>query len=111
MYSNVKQLRYNGLRRPDQEFNNDPGANGRIQVVRVGGYVRISVERWGDHSPRSKLLPPLYDAYCEGWDGDLMRWCGYQRADDKSPTYLQVWIVRILGQRPPSGSQDIHGQH
>ncbi|WP_154668313.1 hypothetical protein [Pseudoduganella violaceinigra] len=107
MHSNVRQLRLNGISRSDREFGNDPGINGCIQMVRVGAHIRIGLERWGDHSPHAKLLPPLYDAYCDTWNGDSMRWCGYQRADDRSPTYLQVWVVRILGERPPRGAPDI----
>jgi len=103
MYSIVRQLRKNGIRRPDRDFNNDPGVAGMIVLICHGSHSRLSLERWGDNSPGNTLLPNLYDAYCVTWMDATSLWRGYQRDHEKAPTFLQEWHVTILKERPEPG--------
>ena len=105
MYSKILQLRVRGVRRPDRDINNDPGTFGMVEMVRVGGYLRMTVREHGNHLPDSVRLPALWDAQCLGWIGDGMSWQGYQQHQlperKGNPVYLQEWRVEIIGERPP----------
>ena len=103
MYSIVRQLRKNGLRRHDRDFGNDPGVNGMLNLIYLGTHLRLSVERWGDHSQENTLLPSLFDAQCVSWHGMLMLWRGYQRIHENAPTYLQEWHITLIKERPERG--------
>ncbi|MTW11448.1 hypothetical protein GM658_12655 [Pseudoduganella eburnea] len=103
MYSIVRQLRKNGVRRHDRDFASDPGASGMLNLIYLGAHPRLSIERWGDQSQANSLLPSLFDAHCVSWQGMLMLWRGYQREHDKAPTYLQEWHVTLLKERPERG--------
>ena len=100
MYSNVKQLRHNGVRfRRDGEAG--PGVNGAVQLVYHNGYACLQVLQWGNPNADGKLLPDLYNAVCRNFHGGGMRWEGYQRAHDKAPAYFQDWLITFVSERPP----------
>nr|WP_315400540.1 hypothetical protein [uncultured Duganella sp.] len=106
MYSKITQLRVCGARRPDRDVNNDPGVFGMVELVHVGGYLRMQVCEHGNQLPDSVLLPALWEAKCGGWVGAGMAWQGYQQhqlpEQKGNSVYLQEWRVEIIGERPPA---------
>ena len=106
MYSKILQLRVRGVRRPDRDVNNDPGTFGMVELVHVGGYLRMKVREHGNHLAQGVLLPALWDAKCCGWNGAGMSWQGFQQHQlpekKGDPVYFQEWRVEILGERPPA---------
>jgi hypothetical protein len=107
MYSNIKQLRHRGVRRPQRDVANDPGVFGELTMHRVGGILRMTICEWGNQRPDARLVPDLWEPVCQGLGGETMNWRGYQRAnageDSDVPTYLQEWRVTILGPLPLAG--------
>lgn len=105
MYSKITQLRVRGARRSDRDVSNDPGVFGMVELVHVGGYLRMSVREHGNHLAEGVLLPALWDPKCCGWHGDGMAWQGYQQFQlperKGQPVYFQEWRIEIIGSRPP----------
>ena len=102
MYSNIKQLRRNGVRfKRDGEAG--PGVFGTLELVHHNGYPCLKAKRWGDASQDNQLMPPLYGATCKNFQGNILRFEGFQREHENAPTYFQEWLVTILGERPPGG--------
>ena len=77
-----------------------------IEMVHVGGYLRMKVREHGSQLAGGVLLPALWDAKCLGWIGTGMSWQGYQQHQlpekKGKPVYLQEWRVEIIGERPPA---------
>lgn len=105
MYSKILQLRSRGVRRPNRDVANDPGIFGMVELVHVGGYLRMAVREYGNHLAEGVLLPALWEAKCGGWIGTGMSWQGYQQhqlpEQKGNPVYLQEWRVEIIGEQPP----------
>ena len=105
MYSKILQLRVRGVRRLDRDVNNDSGTFGMVEMVHVGGYLRMTVREHGNNLPDSVRLPALWEAKCLGWIGNGMSWQGYQQHQlperKGNPVYLQEWRVEVIGERPP----------
>lgn len=105
MYSKITQLRVRGVARQRLDISNDPGIFGMVDMVRVGGYLRMQLSEFGNHLPEGILLPALWDAKCCGWGGQGMTWQGYQQFQlperKGSPMYFQEWRLEIIGERPP----------
>ena len=103
MYSNIKQLRKNGVR-----FKRDgdagPGVFGELVLIHQSGQPCLIAKRWGDASQNSHLLPDLHRAQCMNFLGDTMRWEGYQVEREGGPAYVQEWLVTFISERPPSGA-------
>ena len=108
MSSIILQLRVRGVERAERDVNNDPGTFGMVEMVRVGGYLRMIVHEHGNQLSEGVLLPALWDAKCLGWIGGGMSWQGYQQHQlpekKGNPVYFQEWRVEIIGERPPAGS-------
>jgi len=45
----------------------------------------------------------LYGAACKNFQGNILRFEGFQREHEHAPTYFQEWLVTIIGERPPRG--------
>lgn len=105
MYSTIIQLRHRGVERPRLDISNDPGVFGVIEMVTVGGYLRMEVREHGNHLPEGVLLPSLWNAECRGWIGTGMSWQGYQQHQlpekKGNSVYFQEWRLEIIGDRPP----------
>lgn len=103
MYSKITQLRVRGVERPERDVNNDTGIFGAVQMVKVGGYLRMEVHEHGNHMPEAVLLPALWDAKCAGVRDNLMIWQGYQQHQlpekKGNPVYFQEWRMEIIGDR------------
>lgn len=106
MYSKITQLRVRGVERHDRDIANDPGVFGMVEMVKVGGYLRMQLREHGNHLAEGVLLPSLWDAKCAGWLGAGMCWQGYQQhhlpEKKGNPAYFQEWRVEIVGERPPA---------
>ena len=106
MYSKILQLRVRGVERPERDVSNDAGVFGAVEMVKVGGYLRMQVSEYGNHLAQGVLLPALWDAKCAGLRGNLMIWQGYQQHQlpekKGNPVYFQEWRVEIVGERPPA---------
>lgn len=100
MYSNIRQLRRNGIRL-DRDSDIGPGVFGVIELVHSNGFCRLIAMEWGNHSPNNRLLPDLWDVKCQNFQGSGQRWLGYQREHDKAPTYVQEWLITFISERPP----------
>ena len=101
MYSNVRQLRRNGMRfKRDGEAG--AGVNGAVSLVHFNGYPCLQVHEWGNPNPDGKLLPPLVSAVCKNFQGNVMRFEGFQREHENAPAYFQEWLITIISDRPPA---------
>lgn len=100
LYSNIKQLRRNGVRlKRDADIG--PGVFGVVQLCESGGYFRLVAMEWGNSSPDNRLLPDVWDVRCHNFQGKLMRWIGFQREHENAPTYFQEWLVPFISEYPP----------
>ncbi|WP_154668200.1 hypothetical protein [Pseudoduganella violaceinigra] len=101
MYSNIKQLRKNGVR-----FKRDGDAGlgvfGELVLIHHNGQPCLTARRWGDASQSNRLLPDLHRAQCMNFHGDGMRWEGYQVECEGGPAYVQEWLVTLISERPPA---------
>jgi len=106
MYSNIKQKRANGIERSERELAGDPGVFGELRVHRVGGYRCMYVREWGNNAADNRILPELWEPEIEGWVGPILCFRGWQRvggrAEKNKPTYLQEWLVTVVGEHPPA---------
>jgi hypothetical protein len=100
MYSNIKQLRKGGVRFK-REGEAGPGVFGEVMLVHHNGYPCLQAKRFGDSSQDSELLAPLYSAVCRNFQGNVMRWEGFQAEREGSPAFFQEWLITIISDRPP----------
>jgi hypothetical protein len=99
MYSNVKQLRQNGIRH--KHGPSGEGVFGEVMLVHHNGYPCLKVKRFGDASQDAKLLPDLWNAQCKNFQGNCMRWEGFQVEREGGAANFQEWLITIISDRPP----------
>jgi hypothetical protein len=105
MYSKIIQLRWLGIRRPENDITNDKGHFGYIQMIYSGTHARLNANRHGTTNADMNLLESLWDPICVDKGPYHERWRGYQRA--KLPhglgytTVVQEWYIEHVAMRPP----------
>ncbi|MGZ9713884.1 hypothetical protein ACXX82_24105 [Glaciimonas sp. GNP009] len=90
------------MRRSDYDLNRDEGIFGCITTCDIAGTVQMDVIAWGDDALRTNLVATLNAPVLVAMNGDVMRFRGYQRENKTAPTYLQNWVITIIGMRPPA---------
>lgn len=99
MYSNIKQLRRNGVRLT-RDSDIGPGVYGVVQLIHSNGFTRLVATEWGNNSPNNKLLPDLWDVKCHNFQGSGQRWIGFQKDHEKGPTFFQEWLITFISEYP-----------
>ena len=102
MYSKIIQLRKCGVRRSDYDLDRDKGIFGCITTCDIAGTVQMDMIAWGDDAVRTKLLATLNAPVLVSMNRDIMRFRGYQRESKTAPTYLQDWVITIIGMKAPA---------
>lgn len=100
MYSNIKQLRRNGIRFK-REGEAGLGVFGEVMLVHHNGYPCLKAQRFGDASQDSQILAPLHRAVCVNFQRNILRFEGFQVEKEGAPAYVQEWLITIISDRPP----------
>lgn len=100
VYSNIKQLRKNGVR-VKRDGDAGPGVFGEVILIHQNSHPCLVAKRWGDASQSSRLLPDLHRAQCINFHGNAMRWEGYQVEREGAAAYVQEWLITFISERPP----------
>ncbi len=114
MYSIIRQLRHEGIRRPDVEVAADAGFAGVVTMSMAGTTRQMTLSApetaQGVENAEGRsvlLLSPLYEPQLLSMHADGMIVRGWQRVlNDRTgkntpgATYLQEWVLTLVVQRP-----------
>ena len=102
MYSIVKCLRQNGIRRPDREIQADEGTVGHLSLVNCGAHYELKLHGAGDDAVKAPIVPILYNAVAVTMMGNRMLWSGDEREspDPRGRTVKQEWSVMLAVEAP-----------
>jgi len=108
MYSIIRQLRHEGIRRTEAEVAADTGFAGIVTMSMAGTtrQMTLSAPETAEGTP-VLLLSPLYEPQLLSMHADGMIVRGWQRVlNDRTgkntpgATYLQEWVLTLVAQRP-----------
>jgi homogentisate 1,2-dioxygenase len=96
MYSKVKILRTNGVRRSDREIAADAWHEGAVTMHQAGTGCQLQLSSV-DGSVQTSVIPVLYDARLVTMHSNKMLFHGIQRAGERDDAqYFQEWSVMVL---------------
>jgi hypothetical protein len=111
MYSIIRQLRHEGIRRTEAEVAADAGFAGIVTMSMAGTtrQMTLSAPETAEGTP-VLLLSPLYEPQLLSMHADGMIVRGWQRVlratnertgnNTPGATYLQEWVLTLAAQRP-----------
>jgi len=116
MYSIIRQLRHDGIRRTEAEVAADAGFAGIVTMSMAGTtrQMTLSAPEGAENADGATvlLLSPLYEPQLLSMHADGMIVRGWQRVlgvpNDRTgkntpgATYLQEWVLTLVAQRPAS---------
>lgn len=113
MYSIIRQLRHEGIRRTEAEVAADAGFAGIVTMSMAGTTRQMTLSApdpdraEGAEGRPVLLLSPLYEPQLLSMHADGMIVRGWQRVlNDRTgkntpgATYLQEWVLTLVAQRP-----------
>ncbi|WP_245191863.1 hypothetical protein [Herbaspirillum sp. 3R-11] len=114
MYSIIRQLRHEGIRRTEAEVAADAGFAGIVTMSMAGTtrQMTLSAPEGADNAEGATvlLLSPLYEPQLLSMHADGMIVRGWQRVlrvsnertgnNTPGATYLQEWVLTLVAQRP-----------
>ena len=111
MYSIIRQLRHEGIRRTEAEVAADAGFAGIVTMSMAGTTRQMTLSApetaEGTEGTTVLLLSPLYEPQLLSMHADGMIVRGWQRVlNDRTgkntpgATYLQEWVLTLVAQRP-----------